>query len=344
MTTAKTISIRRWIVVVGAVIIAAFLLWVLWSESHPGEEKALRSAMAEYLASHFPETMTPPEEVFGLFFRKGEAASQSAVILIHGLDEPGDLWNDLIPLLAEMPIQVIEFRYPNDQAISASADLLAEKWKNLEGIEEVVVVAHSMGGLVIRDLVTRPGNPRPQFPSIKGVVMVGTPNHGSEWARFRVWLEAREHFHRLKERQFSLFAALRDGTGEAKIDLRPDSKFLSELNDRDWPENLPLLLIAGDLTEEKGMLGRLFRNWTEDLDAELKKAIEDWMTQNGPLIGDGVVTVESVSLDGQPAPVVFPASHRGLVMRTPIDPDAPPANPLILEFVSGHFNGTAEVR
>ena len=66
----------------------------------------------------------------------------------------------------------------------------------------MVLIGHSMGGLVARDFVSRwrhpigpvQGAPGIGGPSVAGVILVGTPNAGSEWARLRVWLEVRDHF------------------------------------------------------------------------------------------------------------------------------------------------------
>ena len=78
-----------------------------------------------------------------------------------------------------------------------------------------------MGGLVARDFVGRWRHPvevEPQVAgaSVCGVILVGTPNHGSEWARLRVWLELRDFFATAPQRQLVLFHGLRDGTGAAR--------------------------------------------------------------------------------------------------------------------------------
>ena len=54
-----------------------------------------------------------------------------SLVLIHGLDEPGDIWDDLAPALTAAGHAVWEYRYPNDQGIERSADWLAELWPTL---------------------------------------------------------------------------------------------------------------------------------------------------------------------------------------------------------------------
>ena len=85
-------------------------------------------------------------------------------------------------------------------------------------------------------------------PDVAAALLIATPNQGSEWARLRVWLELRDHLAGDEQRRFSLFAALRDGTGAAKIDLRPGSRFLTELKQ-------PPLAIHGPNTADRRAAG-----------------------------------------------------------------------------------------
>src|SRR5690606_22566445 len=51
-------------------------------------------------------------------------ATDRVVLLVHGLDEPGDIWDDLTPALHEAGHTVVRFNYPNDQDPALSADAL----------------------------------------------------------------------------------------------------------------------------------------------------------------------------------------------------------------------------
>ena len=60
------------------------------------------------------------------------------------------------------------------------------------GVNRVRLVAHSMGGLVCRELLTSPalyggkGEGHDAFPGIDRLIMIATPNHGSELARYHL--------------------------------------------------------------------------------------------------------------------------------------------------------------
>ncbi len=309
-----------------------FLAWFVWSELNPAQERELRILAREKLVEWFPEEMSPQEDQVG-FVRRAKIQDREDVpdvLLLHGLDEPGGIWDELVWALEQAGIQAWEFRYPNDQAIDASADLLAEYWSRLPKDHAPVLIGHSMGGLVIRDFVTRwryaETKPGLDGAGIQGVILVGTPNQGSQWARLRAWLQLRELLVDIHQQRFCLFAGLRDGTGAAKIDLRPESAFLNELNSRSWPEGVPVRIIGGLLAEATSDMQNSLQALSKDLGAEeLAKALEEMWSDLGQGLGDGVVPITSLQLDFAPDPIILEASHRGLLVSGPLNEERPPA-------------------
>ena len=325
----------RWRRVAAGLLLAALAvtaLWTWWAESHPREERRLRLLVHEQLRKWFPEEMAPADGWHGLYPRAGAAsADASPVLLVHGLDEPGSIWDDLVPALHAAGHAVWELRYPNDQGIDRSAEFLAAHWPRLPPERPVAIIGHSMGGLVARDFVSRLWHAGVPGPGVAGVILIGTPNRGSDWARLRVWLELRDHFPTGEGRRFSLFAALRDGAGEAKIDLRPDSEFLSALNARPWPEDVPILAIAGRFVAPPGELAAgLATAAAETGSAALERELSAWWSALGDDLGDGVVSLASAGPPGGPPPLVVDASHRGMVARLlPGDPEPPAIAPVL---------------
>ena len=319
-----------WLCLIGLPLLA-ILAWSLWSEHNPTQERELRIEIQERLEEWFPEAMQLPEGLLGFVPRSNvfEPEYPPSVIMLHGLDEPGGIFDELAIALDEAGINGWEFRYPNDQAIARSANLLAEYWPALDPDLPVILLGHSMGGLVIRDFVSRhrhpvAGHPTVYGPAISGVIMIGTPNQGSDWARLRAWLEVREMFADITQREFSLFAGLRDGTGAAKIDLRPDSDFLAELNARRWPESVPVRIFGGVISEATEPMRDSLTALGQSLDPDLAEQLESWWQEAGEQVGDGAVALESLAIDGMPDPVILPASHRGLLVTLPMT-DGPPA-------------------
>ena len=316
------------------------LAWITWTETHPEQERDLRLAVQERLETWFPDEMALPPDRLGFIplSQPDHALERPHVLLLHGLDEPGGIWDDLAPALQQAGIEAWEFRYPNDQAIDHSADLLAEHWPQLGDDGAVVLIGHSMGGLVIREFVSRLRHPAHQTPAlggttVRGVILIGTPNHGSEWARLRVWLGVRNLVASIPQREFSLFAALRDGTGVAKIDLRPGSRFLEDLNAREWPDAVPVRIIGGVITEPTSEMRENLNALASQAGAgDLVLRFERWLDELGEGLGDGAVPLQSLELSHAPPPVVVSASHRGMLVRTPLSDEQsePPAIPEIL--------------
>ena len=312
--------------------LAATALWTWWAESHPREERRLRVLVHEQLSQWFPEEMAPVDGWHGLYPRAGAAPGEPVpVLLVHGLDEPGSIWDDLVPALQVAGHAVWELRYPNDQGIDRSAEFLAAHWSELPHERPVAIIGHSMGGLVAREFVSRVWHVGTPGPGVAGVILVGTPNGGSEWARLRVWLELRDHFPTGAGRRFSLFASLRDGAGEAKIDLRPDSDFLRALDARSWPEGVPILAIAGRLVAPPAHLAAGLATAADEAgSAALGRELAAWWSTVGEDLGDGVVSLASAGVPGGPPPLVVEASHRGMLARLlPGDPEPPAIAPIL---------------
>ena len=304
----------RVVAALAALFALAALSWNWWAERNPQQERRLRVELQDQLVLSFPAAMQPADERYGLVRTGSDGRRRLRVVLVHGLDEPGDIWTDLLPVLGSAGFETWEFRYPNDQGIDRSSDLLASNWTRIPGDLPVVLIGHSMGGLVIRDFVTRWRHPVAMLPqvagaSVHGVILAGTPNQGSEWARLRVWLELRDQWAAGRQWGFSPFAGLHDGTGAAKVDLRPGSRFLDELNERPWPQEIPLSIIGGELLPST------------------------------PSLGDGVVATDSLAAPGAPPPILVEASHRGMLVRLLESEPEPPAIRVILRLLDGQDRG-----
>jgi pimeloyl-ACP methyl ester carboxylesterase len=317
---------RPWFRVALGLGLGLMLIWILWTESHPEHEAWLRNEAQSRLHAWFPDAMQPAAFEIGFDPAPQAARDQLLVILIHGLDEPGGIFDELAEALTRNGYAWTRFRYPNDQAISESTDLLTEHWSELPENGTVVLLGHSMGGLLIRDFITRAlPDPYSTGTAVAGALLIGTPNQGSEWARLRVWLELRDRFGANESGDFALFAGLRDGTGAAKIDLRPNSRFLSDLNARPWPGEIPLNVLGGQirLSSEDRRAG-LDALAARTGDPDWTEGFARWLDDSAPDLGDGVVGVDALPAPGAPEPDVVNATHRGLLVSGPLNGGDPP--------------------
>ncbi|MFZ4576110.1 MAG: esterase/lipase family protein [Phycisphaerales bacterium] len=254
----------------------------------------------------------------------GQDSPVQLVILVHGLDEPGNLWDTLGPALARDGHFVAKFDYPNDQAIADSAAGLLEALRDLHtrGARHVVLIGHSMGGLVARDALTRADGycgavrGRYDLPAVDRLITVATPMHGSQLARFRSFLELRERLGRVLEPEnpdwLDLFRN-DDGNGEAGRDLTPGSEFLTELNARTMPADLPAtVILCRWATPEGSALAGLAASGPvrSVLGNGSSEAMLEALGRVSDLIGDGVVTKDSACATDAEECIVVDADHR----------------------------------
>lgn len=281
----------------------------------------------------------------------GESLGARVVMLIHGLDEPGDIWQDLAPALAQAGHTVLQFEYPNDQPIADSAELLDEAMVTLHerGVTTLDMVCHSMGGLVARDALTRPSMIDPARaqarPAVERLITLGTPHLGSPWAQLRPLAEIREQVIRWAKGDgpggaskpgFSI-----DGRGEAGADLTPRSAFLDDLNARAWPDSTVVTCVvaqmAGSVDKPPGDLAgleRLIGMVLDDRDADrVRSAVRTIQASVGGGLGDGVVPTHSAAMPGATDIVHITANHRTMVRRVgPFSGNTePPAIEIVLD-------------
>ena len=332
-------------------------LWQLFTNIYQEEEKELRRQLRETVKEKFPEQSARFSETIGLFFFEADqkapreaVADRTSVILIHGLDDPGRVWQDLAPELVKQKFNVWLMRYPNDQPVVESAWLFFEALQGLKqgGIDRISIVAHSMGGLVSREMLTRSEidynafAKNRQVPEVAVLIMVGTPNHGSQLARLRVFTEMRDQLVRMTKGDINWLGWIIDGAGEAKIDLLPGSRFLSELNARPHPEGVNMLIIAGitsPWSEED------INRWAGNLQKSMPDDKKQWVDELGKNmlalthgLGDGLVTVESTRLEGVPHRTVD-GNHLSIIRNVTSDNKRiPPAVPIIIDHLKRQAN------
>ncbi len=113
--------------------------------------------------------------------KKLPAMSGKAVILIHGIIRSSKSFSKMQVALEKDGYTVVGFDYPSTRMTMAeSADFLTKTIASLHGIQQIDLVCHSMGGLLVRTYLKENGKDRD--PRIHRLVMMGTPNQGAQMA------------------------------------------------------------------------------------------------------------------------------------------------------------------
>lgn len=331
------------------VAVLLIALWQVHGNMNTENDKQLRRQVRQKIVTTFPEQAKVFSQSIGIFsygaLRKEVIPldlNRPSVVLVHGLDDPGKVWMNLAPALVTQGYNVWLLNYPNDQPVTESSLLFARELQGLweRGVTTIDIVAHSMGGLISRDLLT---SPRIQYkklqaedrvPRVDKLIMVGTPNHGSQVARFHLLGEIRDHFVRLMNGGTNWLDAFFDGAGEAQIDLLPDSLFLRDLNQRQLPKEIDSLIIAGisspwnkdDITHAKENIKTMVPEFGQEADI-----MGEYMQSMINGLGDGLVTVGSTRLQGIPH-ITVKGTHLSMIRNISTESQrVPPAIPIIIK-------------
>ena len=147
------------------------------------------------------------------------------VLFVHGaVGSPQD-WRELIDRLDGASYQPWVFFYPSGAPADSMANLLYWKLLNLQlryRFERLDIVAHSMGGLVVRRLLLDRGD---QLPQIRRFVSLSTP-----WAG---------------EASADLGVTMSPAVVPSWRDMQPEGKFMKSLFDRRLPPQIEYDLLFG---------------------------------------------------------------------------------------------------
>jgi pimeloyl-ACP methyl ester carboxylesterase len=109
-------------------------------------------------------------------------ASRHLVLLLHGMGRSTFIFRDMEAALREAGYDAVAISYPSlTKDIAGHADQLAALLDGLEDTDRVSFVTHSLGALVVRELLNRDGTWREKV-TLGRVVMLAPPNQGSELA------------------------------------------------------------------------------------------------------------------------------------------------------------------
>lgn len=129
-------------------------------------------------------------------------ASGKVLLQVHGLcmrdmRRPGSaLRGHEEPLVTDLGYTAVSLRYNtglhvshNGRELAAQLERLLQQWP--VEVEELTILAHSMGGLVARSAVHHARQQSLQWPDhLKNIVFLGTPHHGAPLERAGHWVDA----------------------------------------------------------------------------------------------------------------------------------------------------------
>ena len=259
---------------------------------------------------------------YGLTDIPGELADidSALVVLVHGFEATSSTMQSMAKMMNRRGYQACFFEYPNDAPIEKSAELLVRELKQIQEQNadlRVVLVAHSMGGLVCRHALEVAG--RDEIRNVTDLVMLGTPHQGADLVHLYPMLflvtDVIPNISQLKRVGL-------DGYSQAARDLEPGSTFLTRLSASRRDKRVRYHVAVGTVAPyPRGKFQPMLEkvdNWMagrgnsaaqrQSVIATLEKAaaLEDGS-------GDGVVAASSARLRGVENTREFRLNHNQLV-------------------------------
>jgi pimeloyl-ACP methyl ester carboxylesterase len=246
------------------------------------------------------------------------------LLLIHGYQSTPEEHGSILHDARKLGVPCGYLRYPNDQPIAKSAALLAQELTRVRDAQPdrpLTLLGLSMGGLVSRAVIE---DPKLDPGNVRRLIMVATPNQGSNLARFSLGADLWEFLVKSQDKGMLKRALLsvEDGLGEAADDLKPGSRFLTQLNarERNAKVEYQLFLGTGAPLDEKSLetLRRFVaqrgegNGFTRALQAQAALLLED-ADEIVAGKGDGGVAVKRGRLEGVKETVVLGFRHTKLM-------------------------------
>jgi pimeloyl-ACP methyl ester carboxylesterase len=278
------------------------------------QDDATRLRNRELIEKYFGISMDWPKNN-GLHLPDDFDPTAKTILLVHGLESHAGEFRRFRQACKSWLVQTLVFDYPNDGPIAWAGDRLSDDLKGLgakyPGLR-VVIVGHSMGGLVSRYCLETPGK---QPGCVTDLFMLGTPHTGSALSGAQ---PAVELFRESLKKNVVSWGTIQDGLGEAADDLRPGSEFLTTLNARPRPPaGVKYHVAAGTksyvphpvLAAAQKAAASLTRGKPRD---ELMALLSVPELDDG--LGDGAVSVEAALLVGVDSRRTFELNHLQLVL------------------------------
>ncbi|QLE98171.1 lipase family alpha/beta hydrolase [Neptunomonas phycophila] len=194
----------------------------------------------------------------GIYFLEPYTEDKIPVLFVHGISGSGHDWLYLIEHLDQERIQSWIVQYPSGIRLGLLSKTLSESVNELQAIhnfDEMIVVAHSMGGLVSRGFINDQ-QARGDANSISTFITISTP-----------WLGHNAASMGVKHAPVAV---------PSWFDMVPDSPYLAALHDQALPSDMDYYLLFSHRGKGGGIMERSSSDGTVTLASQLSlKAQEE---------------------------------------------------------------------
>ena len=150
--------------------------WRIQQHATSGKHRLLDPKDRKFASGSFEQCQTALDQVRQK--RQLEPMTGKALVMVHGIIRSSKSFSKATRLFTDAGYTVVPFDYPSTLVeIPECAEYLHRVLSSLEGIDQIDLLVHSMGGLVVRSYLQKHTDPR-----ITRMVMLGVPNLGAHMA------------------------------------------------------------------------------------------------------------------------------------------------------------------
>ncbi len=253
---------------------------------------------------------------------KNRSVDRPLVICLHGMRSDQHRFDDFRAFLRETGHATAAVRYDDRQSIVTSAQQMSELAKACFAPPhqpELVLVGHSMGGLVAREWTE---NAELNNAKVIGLITAGTPHRGSNWASLPPLLGM--FADRKLDASDIVDVLLHQPSSSGMRQLAPESEFLTRLQSRPRRPDVRYTTIVGTdspITEQQVAKLRQALLQLNDKSTTLRllqPRIKPLLSSFDELAdgkGDGIVAVERATIEGVDDVVLVNVTHIDLFRR-----------------------------
>lgn len=259
------------------------------------------------------------------------------VVFLHGMQSDGDAFSELREFVRRSGFATSAVTYDYDASIRKSAlTLSALVAKRLtaggDPTTKLILIGHSMGGLVAREWTE---NPSLSDSAITSLITIGTPHAGSNWASLPPMMDL--FAGNGLNRQTLIDVLLHQPSSPGVRDLIPGSAFLTYLNSRPRRKGVRYTSIVGSGSPVTASDAAQLRETLKTLDQDgsflrlIRPRIRPLLESFDELAagkGDGVVSIESGKRQDCDDNVIVDVSHFDMVRQFNADQDPSGRSPV----------------
>lgn len=251
---------------------------------------------------------------------KTRTADKPLMMFFHGLKSHPSKFDDLRIFMREAGFATAAVSYDDHQSIRDSAaqiNQIAGELFTPPSQPKLVLVGHSMGGLVAREWTE---NPKLRSNQIAALITVGTPHRGSNWASLPPLLDL--FAEGSVDSSDLVDVLLHKPSAPGMRELAPESQFLTEMAARPRQPNVQYTTIIGTGSPVTEVEVSKLRSTLQRLDQEgsmlrlIRPRIQPLLQSFDELArgrGDGIVAVDRASIRGVDDVVKVERSHIDLI-------------------------------